>query len=173
MLSLIFLTLMAYSSDCELALSNNTLNINTKNSPINNSLNNPLNKQFDGIQPIADYYSAEDEIEFESMLESLVSDTEHFFATDLGLSNIDSFEPYEDRPFVRDVFVIAQLKAAMLKILTPKEERVLRMSFFLNMDLDAAAKDLRVTRERIRQIELQALIKLKRYLDLKGKIKNL
>ncbi len=54
----------------------------------------------------------------------------------------------------------------LLATLTPREERVLRMRFGLGVPtdhtLEEVGRDFRVTRERIRQIEAQALRKLRR-----------
>ena len=48
-----------------------------------------------------------------------------------------------------------------LSKLSPKEEQLLRMRFFLDMTLDEIAKKYNVTRERVRQIEAKGLRKLK------------
>jgi DNA-directed RNA polymerase specialized sigma subunit len=148
-ISLIFMSFFAFSNECNLILGPSLVT---------------TSKLLKSLEPSAEYDSAEDEVEYLALLESLAEDEKHFLANDLGLSNIDAFEPYENRPFFRDVFFIAKLKAGMVRVLSPKEERVVRMRFFLNMELDKVAKDLRLSRERIRQIELNALIKLKRYL---------
>ncbi len=53
----------------------------------------------------------------------------------------------------------------MLALLTPREERVLRMGYGIGMNTDhtlgEAGQQFSVTRERIRQIEAKALRKLK------------
>ena len=53
----------------------------------------------------------------------------------------------------------------MLASLTPREERVLRMRFGIDMNpdhtLEEVGKQFDVTRERIRQIEAKALRKLR------------
>ena len=52
----------------------------------------------------------------------------------------------------------------MLGSLTPREERVLRMRFGIGCDehtLEEAGEKLRVTKERIRQVEIKALRKMK------------
>lgn len=158
MLSLIFISLFSYSNDCGLALS--SINFDGK----------AINSQIESLKPIVNYFPTEDVIEYESMLEAVAEHLEHLNATEVGLSNLDPFNSYEDRPFVRDIFVVKELKAAMLKILTPREERILRMRFFLNKSLDATANDLHVSPERIRQIEAKALVQLKRYLYLKARL---
>jgi RNA polymerase primary sigma factor len=48
-----------------------------------------------------------------------------------------------------------------LSKLSPKEEQLLRMRFFLDMTLDEIAMKYNVTRERVRQIEAKGLRKLK------------
>lgn len=48
-----------------------------------------------------------------------------------------------------------------LSKLSPKEEQLLRMRFFLDMTLDEISKKYNVTRERVRQIEAKGLRKLK------------
>ena len=54
---------------------------------------------------------------------------------------------------------------AVLKTLTPREERVLRMRFGIGMNTDHTLEEVgqqfSVTRERIRQIEAKALRKLR------------
>jgi RNA polymerase primary sigma factor len=53
----------------------------------------------------------------------------------------------------------------VLKSLTPKEEKVIRMRFGIGMDrdhtLEEVGRHLNITRERVRQIEAKALRKLK------------
>ena len=58
----------------------------------------------------------------------------------------------------------AEVVSEMLDSLTPREARVLRMRFGIGCDehtLEEAGKKLRVTKERIRQMEIQALRKMK------------
>lgn len=50
---------------------------------------------------------------------------------------------------------------SLLKTLTPREESVLRMRLFDELTLEECAKQVGVTRERIRQIEAKALRKLR------------
>ncbi len=53
----------------------------------------------------------------------------------------------------------------VLKTLTPREEKVLKMRFGIDVSsehtLEEVGKDFSVTRERIRQIEVKALRKLR------------
>jgi RNA polymerase sigma factor (sigma-70 family) len=53
----------------------------------------------------------------------------------------------------------------VLKTLTPKEEKVIRMRFGIGVDrdhtLEEVGRQLALTRERVRQIEAKALRKLK------------
>lgn len=57
------------------------------------------------------------------------------------------------------------LACAMLR-LTPRESRVLRLRFFDNMTLEQVGEIFGLTRERIRQVEVQALSKLRDRLDI-------
>ena len=57
------------------------------------------------------------------------------------------------------------LALMILKTLTPKEEKVIRMRFGIGVDrdhtLEEVGRRLALTRERVRQIEAKALRKLK------------
>jgi RNA polymerase primary sigma factor len=81
-------------------------------------------------------------------LGSVLEDVEHVNAFDL-LAQVDAQENM----------------SKILALLTPKEERVIRMRFGIGMDKESTLEDIGnimgVTRERIRQIELKALQKLK------------
>jgi RNA polymerase primary sigma factor len=61
--------------------------------------------------------------------------------------------------------VISDQTAKILKTLTPREEKVIRMRFGIGLDrnytLEEIGKQLSVTRERVRQIEVRAMRKLK------------
>ena len=51
----------------------------------------------------------------------------------------------------------------MLRTLAPNEEKVIRMRFGIGYDhVEEVARDFGLTRERIRQIEVQALGRLRR-----------
>ena len=57
-----------------------------------------------------------------------------------------------------------ELISEMLDTLTPREARVLRMRFGIGCvehTLEEAGKKLRVTKERIRQVEIKAMRKMK------------
>ena len=60
---------------------------------------------------------------------------------------------------------LKEITSRVLAILTPREERVLRMRFGIGINtdhtLEEVGKQFKVTRERIRQIEAKALRKLK------------
>ncbi len=93
-------------------------------------------------------------------LETPVGDSEDAYIKDFIESDND-FSPAESvagndlKDRVRDV----------LKTLTPREEKVLKMRFGIDVasehTLEEVGKDFSVTRERIRQIEVKALKKLK------------
>jgi RNA polymerase primary sigma factor len=61
--------------------------------------------------------------------------------------------------------VLRERASRLLSGLTPREERILRMRFGIGMDRDHTLEEVgqmfNVTRERIRQIEVKALAKLK------------
>jgi len=81
-------------------------------------------------------------------LGSVLEDVDHVNAFDL-LAHVDAQENM----------------SKILALLTPKEERVIRMRFGIGLDKESTLEDIGtvmgVTRERIRQIELKALQKLK------------
>jgi len=54
-----------------------------------------------------------------------------------------------------------------LRLLTPREQQVLRLRFFHNKLLREVAEIIGVTRERVRQLETQALAKLRQWLTAK------
>ncbi|GFP38279.1 RNA polymerase primary sigma factor, partial [Candidatus Hakubella thermalkaliphila] len=66
---------------------------------------------------------------------------------------------------------ISEQMQQILKTLTPKEERVIRMRFGIGADrdhtLEEVGRHLSITRERVRQIEAKALRKLKQPSRLK------
>ena len=74
----------------------------------------------------------------------------------------DSATPLEDVISVR----LREQTAAALETLTPREEQILRMRFGVGQEathtLAEAGRSFNVTRERVRQIESQALSKLER-----------
>src|SRR3989304_1832717 len=71
------------------------------------------------------------------------------------------FIPYSDA----ERNEISEQMQLILKTLTPKEERVVRMRFGIGADrdhtLEEVGRHLSITRERVRQIEAKALRKLK------------
>ena len=77
----------------------------------------------------------------------------------------------DNGPTPEDSAILSELKTVatvMLGTLKPREERVLRRRFGIGVDIDTFAeigRELRVTGTRIRDIETQALNKLKRSLN--------
>src|SRR5206468_6310507 len=67
---------------------------------------------------------------------------------------------------------VKQCTAAVLKILSYREEKIIRMRFGLDdgnaHTLEEVSRNFAVTRERIRQIEARALLKLRRRPDREG-----
>jgi len=93
-------------------------------------------------------------------LETPVSDSDDAFIKDFIESEND-FSP-------SDIIANSDLKEHVrdvLKTLTPREEKVLKMRFGIDVSsehtLEEVGKDFSVTRERIRQIEVKALKKLR------------
>ena len=83
-------------------------------------------------------------------------------------SHLGDFIPDEDAPVPAEAASQTLLKeqlADVLKTLTPREEKVLRLRFGLEdgrpRTLEEVGKEFNVTRERIRQIEAKALRKLR------------
>ena len=83
-------------------------------------------------------------------------------------SHLGDFIPDDDAPAPADAASHTLLKEQLgevLKTLTPREEKVLRLRFGLedgrSRTLEEAGKEFNVTRERIRQIEAKALRKLR------------
>ena len=75
----------------------------------------------------------------------------------------ESFETLEDT-YEMPEFSSSEIKFAIsnaLSTLTPKEERVIRERYLNNKTLEEVGQTFSVTRERIRQIEIKALEKLK------------
>ncbi len=65
-----------------------------------------------------------------------------------------------------DILLKRRLSDIMIRTLTAREERVIRLRFFKDLDLDTISLRYGVGRERIRQIEVKALQKLRRSLEL-------
>jgi len=93
-------------------------------------------------------------------LETPVGDSEDAYIKDF-IENENEFSP-------ADMVANSDLKEQVrevLKTLTPREEKVLKMRFGIDVasehTLEEVGKDFSVTRERIRQIEVKALRKLK------------
>ena len=83
-------------------------------------------------------------------------------------SHLGDFIPDDEAPVPAEAASHALLKeqlASVLKSLTPREEKVLRLRFGLEdgrpRTLEEVGKEFQVTRERIRQIEAKALRKLR------------
>ncbi len=87
---------------------------------------------------------------------------------DLKIISIKDLIEHEDSFSLSDSVASTDLKEKIreiLKTLTPREEKVLKMRFGIDVasehTLEEVGKDFSVTRERIRQIEVKALRKLK------------
>jgi RNA polymerase primary sigma factor len=93
-------------------------------------------------------------------LETPVGDSEDAFIKDF-IENEDEFSP-ADTVSSND---LKERVREVLKSLTPREEKVLKMRFGIDVasehTLEEVGKDFSVTRERIRQIEVKALRKLR------------
>jgi RNA polymerase primary sigma factor len=93
-------------------------------------------------------------------LETTVGDSEDAYIKD--------FIENENEPSPADNVINSDVKERVreeLKRLTPREEKVLKMRFGIDVasehTLEEVGKDFSVTRERIRQIEVKALRKLR------------
>jgi RNA polymerase primary sigma factor len=93
-------------------------------------------------------------------LETPVGDSEDAFIKDF-IENEDEYSP-ADTVSSND---LKERVREVLKTLTPREEKVLKMRFGIDVasehTLEEVGKDFSVTRERIRQIEVKALRKLR------------
>ena len=93
-------------------------------------------------------------------LETPVGDSEDAFIKDF-IENENEFSPSET---VANTDLKERVRE-VLKTLTPREEKVLKMRFGIDVasehTLEEVGKDFSVTRERIRQIEVKALRKLR------------
>ncbi len=83
-------------------------------------------------------------------------------------SHLGDFIPDDDAPAPAEVAAFTLLKEQLMEVLdtlTPREEKVLRLRFGLDdgkaRTLEEVGKEFNVTRERIRQIEANALRKLR------------
>src|SRR5690606_35333446 len=89
-------------------------------------------------------------------------------------SSLGDFIPDEDSMTPEEASAYELLKSdvgEVLDLLTPREEKILRMRFGLDGEwahpLEEVGKEFGVTRERIRQIEAKALMKLRKSRDSK------
>ncbi len=87
---------------------------------------------------------------------------------DDGETQLGDFIEDSDRPGPHDISMTASLRECLnlvMSSLTPREAKVLRMRYGIDVDcdhtLEEVGKCFEVTRERIRQIEAQAIQKLK------------
>ena len=83
-------------------------------------------------------------------------------------SHLGDFIPDDDAPAPAESAAFTLLKEQLVDVLstlTPREEKVLRLRFGLDdgyaRTLEEVGKEFNVTRERIRQIEMKALRKLR------------
>jgi RNA polymerase primary sigma factor len=131
-----------------------------------------------GREPLPEEIAAEMEIEVDKVnhilkikqeivsLESPVGDDKD--------SSLSEFIEDEDRPQPMEVAANQLLKeqvASVLGLLTPREQKILRMRFGLedgkSHTLEEVGLEFGVTRERIRQIEAKALTKLRKHRESK------
>lgn len=131
-----------------------------------------------GREPLPEEIAVEMEIEVEKVnhilkikqdivsLDSTVGDDKD--------STLSEFIEDEDRPTPPEVAANQLLKeqvATVLSLLTPREQKILRMRFGLedgkSHTLEEVGLEFGVTRERIRQIEAKALMKLRRHRESK------
>ncbi|HUC87267.1 MAG TPA: RNA polymerase sigma factor RpoD [Candidatus Saccharimonadales bacterium] len=131
-----------------------------------------------GREPLPEEIAAEMEIEVDKVnhilkikqdivsLESPVGDDKD--------SSLSEFIEDEDRPTPPEVAAHQLLKeqvASVLGLLTPREQKILRMRFGLedgkSHTLEEVGLEFGVTRERIRQIEAKALTKLRKHRESK------
>jgi len=131
-----------------------------------------------GREPLPEEIAAEMEIDVDKVnhilkikqeivsLESPVGDDKD--------SSLSEFIEDEDRPTPPEVAANQLLKeqvASVLSLLTPREQKILRMRFGLedgkSHTLEEVGLEFGVTRERIRQIEAKALTKLRKHRESK------
>lgn len=125
-----------------------------------------------GHEPTADEIAAELEMPVDKVREIMrVAQEPVSLETPIGEeedSHLGDFIPDEDAPMPAEAASHTLLKeqlSGVLKSLTPREEKVLRLRFGLEdgrpRTLEEVGKEFNVTRERIRQIEAKALRKLR------------
>ena len=125
-----------------------------------------------GHEPTADEISAELDMPVDKVREIMrVAQEPVSLETPIGEeedSHLGDFIPDEDAPMPAEAASHTLLKeqlSGVLKSLTPREEKVLRLRFGLEdgrpRTLEEVGKEFNVTRERIRQIEAKALRKLR------------
>ena len=125
-----------------------------------------------GHEPTAEEIAAELDMPVEKVREIMrVAQEPVSLETPIGEeedSHLGDFIPDDDAPAPADAASHTLLKeqlADVLKTLTPREEKVLRLRFGLedgrSRTLEEVGKEFNVTRERIRQIEAKALRKLR------------
>ncbi|QEY33924.1 RNA polymerase sigma factor RpoD [Caproiciproducens galactitolivorans] len=125
-----------------------------------------------GHEPTADEISAELDMPVDKVREIMrVAQEPVSLETPIGEeedSHLGDFIPDDDAPAPADAASHTLLKeqlADVLDTLTPREEKVLRLRFGLedgrSRTLEEVGKEFNVTRERIRQIEANALRKLR------------
>lgn len=109
-----------------------------------NLTDSQLDLYFDLIDNHVAYASLYTQIEDDTMLEELIS-------SDVSVENEICNQTLKE-----DIDHI-------LNKLSEKERNVLRMRYWQEMTLEAIGKQLNVTRERVRQIEIRAIQRLKQY----------
>ena len=90
--------------------------------------------------------------------------------SDYGDATLEDFIP-DDSPSPEDIATQEESKSQLLNIinicLKPREAKVIRMRYGFEgraMTLEEIGSVFKVTRERIRQVEAKALIKMRRYM---------
>ncbi len=125
-----------------------------------------------GHEPTADEIAAELDMSVEKVREIMrVAQEPVSLETPIGEeedSHLGDFIPDDDAPAPADAasnMLLKEQLAEVLKTLTSREEKVLRLRFGLDdgrsRTLEEVGKEFNVTRERIRQIEAKALRKLR------------
>lgn len=79
----------------------------------------------------------------------------------ISLTNVEAVEALASTDLISREESASVLRRSLLD-LSAREERILRLHFFKGFTLEEIAKELGITRERTRQIEVAALIKLEK-----------
>lgn len=143
--------------------------------PTVDELSQEMGGQVAGITPKKVSYIKKINIDPVSLDKPVGHDEESQFA--LFVEDNDSISPVE---FTEHGLMIEQIDEMLQKVLTEEEEEIIRMRFGLAtnskaMSLEEIAKKLKITKEKVRQIESKSLRKLKhpsKSMKLKSFLKN-